>query len=116
MPGSSAKVRLVSDSLYTYSGFNVDYSLSLFGNQAVSASPGNLQALTNTSGQYSFAGLIPGTYTIKPVIASWASDPPERTVTIQPGQQSVNSDFVIYPANTVGGQVYSDPAAMTILD
>ncbi|MCX5885765.1 MAG: carboxypeptidase regulatory-like domain-containing protein [Proteobacteria bacterium] len=71
---------------------------------------------TDSSGNYSFTGLINGTYTVTPSKSGYTFNPPSRTITVADaswtGQDFVASSTAIY---SISGKVTGDtPADVTI--
>ena len=84
---------------------------------------------TNSSGQYTFTGIEPGDYGVQSVtpaayfaesadvgsLGGTAADDTDITsVTLNPGANGTNYDFVVYPGGTISGFVFQDGPAIQL--
>jgi hypothetical protein len=73
---------------------------------------GEKNVLTDSGGNYRFAGLLPGTYRIRRVIPSgWRSSSPSagyHSVTIQVGVNTTGKNFGLTQTSIVSGSVFND--------
>ncbi|HEX2085816.1 MAG TPA: SdrD B-like domain-containing protein [Solirubrobacteraceae bacterium] len=73
---------------------------------------GEPQQTTGGAGGYTFSGLAPGEYTVRPVLpAGWACAYPSdcaETVTVTSGGSVANTDFGSYVGASVSGTVFED--------
>lgn len=87
---SQTGINFAATPLYTISGTVAVNNIGLAGVTVTAAGTGSASAITAANGTYSLTGLVAGTYTISPALATYSFTPATTSVTVGPSKSGVN--------------------------
>jgi hypothetical protein len=98
---------------YTISGHVTLAGVSLSGVTVTLSGGVPATTSTDSSGDYSFASLAPGTYTVTPSRTGYAFTPPSQTLTNITSNQTVNFTAAATATYTISGQISASGTALS---
>ncbi len=110
--GSATSTLVINSGPYSISGQILASGTGLSGVSVSLTGASTVMTATDSSGNYSFAGLVAGSYTVTPSRSRYTFTPPSQTLTNMSSSQTVNFTAAGVPARAISVHFVGSGAAM----